>query len=133
MDTTHPSCRDYQQDHVEWAKQGDLVRMVDGFDFVRLHILREEEDEDNNNINTKKREAIIEFQVTVRVKDDDNSNGRRQRNGGMTANNINIAGKEMTVTETARFIQEHDDGIWMYAGGDIRPQVAGLEDTILNV
>jgi UPF0225 domain len=134
MDTTHPSSRDYRDDRVAWAKE--LAGMVDGFDFIRLHVLLEDvtssssNDDDNNNSDKEgEGEAILEFQVTVRAKDDSNDRARRRRAGG--AATANIAGKEMTVTETSRFIRE--GGRWTYAGGDIRPQVAGLEDTILNV
>ena len=55
-------------------------------------------------------EGYISFQVLLREKEDE--------------------GKETTVSEKSKFIKEGDR--WLYASGEVRSEVAGLEDTVLN-
>lgn len=112
MSTTHPSCRDYREDHVAWAKDLNKGGMFDSFEFVKVEAGPEEMSEDNEN------EGFIEFKVTLRAKED--------RNGSVPA------GQETVISERSRFLRDPNDGSWSYASGDVRSDVAGLEDTTLN-
>lgn len=113
MATTHPSCRDYREDRVAWAKDLDKGGMFDSFEFVGLEAGAEEPSEDGNeNV------GFVEFKVTLRAKEDGNGS---------------VAGRETVISERSRFLRDPTDGSWSYASGDVRSDVAGLEDTTLNV
>lgn len=70
----------------------------------------EEEAGDNEN------EGYLEFKVTLRAKEDKNDS---------------VAGQETVISERSRFLRD-SEGTWTYASGDVRSDVAGLEDTTLN-
>ena len=109
--TTHETCRDYREDSVAWANDLNKGGMFDSFDFVNLSIGPEEMSKDNAN------EGFVEFKVTLRAKDDKNDK---------------VAGQETVISERSRFLRNPDDKTWKYASGDVRSEVAGLEDTTLN-
>ena len=110
IDTTHETCRDYRDDKVAWAKDLNKGGMFDSFTFVGLDPIKEEEGADEN-------ESYIEFKVTLRANED---------RGGA------VAGQETIITERSRFLRSKTDGTWSYASGDVRSDVAGLEDVALN-
>jgi SEC-C motif-containing protein len=110
MDTTHQTCRDYREDRIAWAKDLNNGGMFDSFDFTSLEAGPEEAGADEN-------EGFIKFKVTLRAKEDTTSI---------------LAGQETSVTERSRFLRNPEDGTWTYASGDVRSDVAGLEDTTLN-
>ena len=58
--TTHPSCRDYQEDKIAWAKELNKNGMFDSFEFVGLKILGEEEHKSDT-------EAFVEFEVKLKA------------------------------------------------------------------
>lgn len=111
MDTTHPTCRDYREDAVAWARDLNKGGMFDSFEFVNLEAGEEEMSMDDAN------EGFLNFKVTLRAKED--------RNGS-------AAGQEMIISERSRFLRNPKDGSWSYASGDVRSDVAGLEDAKLN-
>jgi len=113
MDTTHETCRDWRGDKIAWAKDLNKQGMFDSFDFVGLEILGGEDFVDDND-------GYLEFQVTMRGKD-----------GGTSS--AAVAGKETVVKERSRFLRDPDTKAWTYASGDVRSEVAGLQDTQLNM
>jgi len=76
IESTHPMCRDYQEDRIAWAKSLNKHGMFDSYKFVGLTIVDEQDGDD---------EAFIEFQVKLR------SNG---------------SGEETTVAEKSKFLRE---------------------------
>jgi len=116
--TTHPNCRDFQEDKISWAKDLNKNGMFDSFDFVNLKILPFDEENEVEFVNDD--EAYIEFEVTL-----------RGREGATNANAV--AGEETVVKERSQFSRDADSGIWTYSGGVVRSKVSGLEDTTLNV
>jgi SEC-C motif domain protein len=108
--STHPSCRDYREDKVAWAKDLDKKGMFDSFEFVGLTILGDEEITGDN-------EGFVEFQVRMR-------NNRRSSS--------QLEDQVTTIQERSKFIKDATTGIWSYASGDIRSTVDGLEDVVLN-
>eukprot|EP00986_Skeletonema_menzelii_P005137 scaffold1812_cov153-Skeletonema_menzelii.AAC.3 len=113
MDTTHETCRDYREDRVAWANDLNKGGMFDSFSFVKLDA-GEEEDGENEN------ESFIEFKVTLRANDNP------------TAGSVAVAGQETVISERSRFLRAGADEPWTYASGDVRSEVAGLEDVALN-
>ena len=113
MDTTHETCRDYREDRVAWAKDLNKGGMFDSFSFVKLDA-GEEEDGENEN------ESYIEFKVTLRANDNP------------SAGSVAVAGQETVISERSRFLRAGDGEPWTYASGDVRSEVAGLEDVALN-
>jgi len=112
MDTTHPDCRDYREDRIAWAKDLNKGGMFDSFEFVKLEAGEEELSDDDENV------GFVEFKVTLRAKED----------RGASA----VAGQETVISERSKFVRDPSDGSWSYASGDVRSEVAGLEDTTLN-
>ena len=104
--TTHPTCRDYEDDKVSWAKGFDKDGMFDSFDFINLEVLDEEVSNDNEH------EAYISFQVTLQRKEKED--------------------ERTIIKERSLFLQDPTKGTWTYAGGDVRSQVEGLQDIQLN-
>lgn len=94
-----------------WAKDLNKGGMFDSFTFVKLDLGKEEDGEDEN-------ESFIEFKVTLRANED-------------RAGTVAVAGQETIISERSRFLRG-DDGSWTYASGDVRSEVAGLEDVSLN-
>lgn len=76
--------------------------MFDSFEFVSL-------EPGASSYGTDENESFLEFKVELRAKDG--------------------SGKE-TISEKSRFLKEDDR--WLYAGGEVRSEVTGLEDTVLN-
>ncbi|KAL7447558.1 hypothetical protein ACHAXS_009730, partial [Conticribra weissflogii] len=113
MRSTHPSCRDYREDEVAWAKDLNRGGMFDSFEFVGLTIVDEEEEDEDGN------EGYITFRVTLRARDIDDIAP------GLAA----VAGRETVITERSKFLKD-DNGIWKYAGGEVRSD--RLEDVQLN-
>ena len=116
--TTHETCRDYREDKIAWAKDLNKQGMFDSFEFVKLDGGKEEEAMDNEN------EGYIEFNVTLRKKDADDSDVGVD--GGSSES------QETVISERSKFVRNPEDGVWSYSSGDVRTNVAGLEDTILN-
>ena len=114
--TTHPNCRDYQTDKVAWAKDLNKDGMFDSFEFCGLKIVKEEQPSEN--------EAYIEFQVTMRGREDIAEQQQRSA--------ASVAGEETVVSERSQFLRDPSTGVWTYSGGDVRSQVEGLEDVTLN-
>ncbi|KAL9189275.1 hypothetical protein ACHAXT_011765 [Thalassiosira profunda] len=110
MDTTHETCRDWRDDHVAWARDLNKGGMFDSFDFVQLEAGEEEPGENEN-------EGYVTFKVTLRAKEDRGSA---------------VAGQETVISERSKFLWDPEDGSWSYASGDVRSDVAGLEETTLN-
>lgn len=109
MDTTHETCRDYREDRVAWAKDLNKGGMFDSFEFVNLEAGPEEAGSNEN-------EGYVEFKVTLRAKEDMPSS---------------LSGQETEISERSKFLRG-EDGSWSYASGEVKSNVAGLEDTALN-
>lgn len=109
IDTTHPTSRDYQNDRIAWAKELNKEGMFDSYDFISLETVGDEEILTN--------EGFLEFKVTLRAKEDKGST---------------LAGQEMVISEKSTFLRDEDTGKWLFASGEVRSEVEGLEDTILN-
>lgn len=113
IDTTHETCRDYQQDKIAWAKSLDRNGMFDSYNFSGLTILGQDqggEPSDNDDDDKEEEEAFIEFKVQLQSKET----------------------KEMTtIQERSQFIK-NQDGKWKYASGTVRSMVQGMEDIVLN-
>ena len=102
IQTTHPTCRDYKENKVTWAKDLNREGMFDSTEFVEL-IPGETQGDDEK--------ATLEFQVRMRSKDGEKS--------------------ETVVSEKSVFLRDAK-GLWSYSTGEVRSQAAGLEDAILN-
>ena len=117
MDTTHKTCRDYREDRIAWAKDLNKAGMFDSFEFTKLEAGPEEASSDDEN------EGFMEFKVTLTAKKDD----------FVTDATAALAGQETVIRERSRFLRDAEDGTWLYASGDVRSEVVGLEDTTLNI
>jgi SEC-C motif-containing protein len=109
VNTTHPVNRDYRADTIEWVELLDARGMFDSFEFESL-VIGGDEGESTE-------ERFLDFTVTLRAAEND---------GGITA------GQELTVSERSRFLPNADGSGWLYASGEVRAQVDGLENAILN-
>ncbi|CAJ1951578.1 unnamed protein product [Cylindrotheca closterium] len=89
--TTHPVCRDYREDKIEWAEDLNKSGMFDSFDFVKLEAGPEEPSADEEN------EGYMTFKVIIRAKENTGSD---------------LTGKETIVKEQSRFLYNSDDGSW---------------------
>lgn len=110
MDSTHETCRDYREDRVAWAKDLNKAGMFDSYEFAGLEAGPEVPGKDEN-------EGFITFKV--RLKSRETGEGKSM-------------GSETIVTETSKFLRDPATGVWSYASGEVRADVAGIEDTILN-
>jgi SEC-C motif-containing protein len=110
MDTTHETCRDYRENRIAWAKDLHKAGMFDSYEFVGIEAGPEVPGKNEN-------EGFITFQVRLRAK----GVGLEQSKGS-----------ETIVKEKSRFLRDPTTGVWSYASGEVRADVAGLEDTILN-
>lgn len=108
--TTHPSCRDYQEDKIAWAKEVNKNGMFDSFEFVGLTVLGDEE-------HTSDTEAFVEFEVKLRA---------NQRTGSV------LEGQITNIRERSKFLKDEETGAWTYASGDVRSTVEGVDDVVLN-
>ena len=110
ISTTHETCRDHRDDKIAWAKDLNKSGMFDSFEFVGLEAGPEEPGENEN-------EGYLDFKVTLRDK------GERD---------LELAGKETVISERSKFVRDPETGVWSYSSGEVRSEVAGLEDTVLN-
>lgn len=108
IESTHEKCRDFQEDKVDWAKNLHKGGMFDSYDFVGLEVGTEDAGSEDN-------EAFLDFKVRLRA----NSKSSKQ-----------LEGETMVVMEKSRFLR--DEKGYRYAGGDVRTDVAGIEDVVLN-
>ena len=109
VNTTHPVNRDYRADTIEWVQLLDARGMFDSFEFESLVIGGDE--------GASADERFLDFTVTLRAAEND---------GGIAA------GQELTVSERSRFLPNADGSGWLYASGEVRAQVDGLENAVLN-
>ena len=77
--------------------------MFDSFEFVSLH------PESTATPGKDENESFLTFKVKLRARD---------------------GSGEETIYEKSRFLKEGER--WLYASGEVRSEVAGLEDAILN-
>ena len=96
--TTHPTCGDYMENKIQWAKGLDDYGMFDNHQFKGLTILGDEEPGKDEN------ESYLEFQVHLL---EDPSDAKPQ-------------GAPSIVQEKSRFIRDEQTGMWTYASGDIK-------------
>lgn len=115
LQSTHPSCRDYMDDKIAWAKGLNKHGMFDSFEFAGLKVLGDEESVNAN-------EAYVEFEVTLKAK---------ERIGSLTA--AELEDKTTTVRERSQFRRDETTGIWSYSGGDVSSTAEGVDDIVLNV
>jgi len=108
--TTHPSCRDYQEDKIAWAKELNKNGMFDSFEFAGLTVLGDEN-------HTSDTEAFVEFEVKLRA---------NQRTRSV------LEGQITNVRERSKFLKDEETGAWTYASGDVRSTVDGVDDIVLN-
>jgi SEC-C motif-containing protein len=111
VDTTHPECDDFRKDKVAWVKDLNRDGMFDSYDFLSLEAGSQEISEDND------KEGFLEFKVNLRA---------NESMGG------EIKGQEIVVRERSRFLCVGEPASWLYAGGDVTSDIAGLEDVVLN-
>ncbi len=104
IQTTHPTCRDYLDDKVKWAKDLDKKGMFDSYEFAGLNILGAEELPNEN-------EGYLEFQVQLRER---------------------VGGQVTTIQERSKFLRDPETGVWKYSSGDVRSTNEGLDDIKLN-
>jgi SEC-C motif-containing protein len=106
IETTHPTCRDYRDNKVNWAKDLNNGGMFDSFEFVELKAGPTEFPEESDS------KAYIDFEVRLR-----SIEGEKQ---------------ETIVQEKSLFLKNLETDSWLYATGEVRSNVVGLEDTVLN-
>ncbi|KAG8470383.1 hypothetical protein KFE25_008804 [Diacronema lutheri] len=109
VSTTHPTNRDFNPNAVDAVRALDRRGMFDSFEFVGLEIGSVEEQSSE--------ERFVAFTVTLRALESD---------GGIAK------GSELRVSERSRFLPRSDVAGWLYASGEVRAQVEGLEDALLN-
>mmetsp|Transcript_34575 Transcript_34575/g.75692 ORF Transcript_34575/g.75692 Transcript_34575/m.75692 type:complete len:230 (+) Transcript_34575:127-816(+) len=107
IDTTHKECRDWREDRIEWLNDLDKAGMFDSYDFIKLEPGPTEAGSTDD-------EGYIEFKVQLMAKSD------------------TIEGKGTVISERSRFLFDGDPPCWRYAGGDVRSDVSGLNDVVLN-
>eukprot|EP00527_Entomoneis_sp_CCMP2396_P000508 CAMPEP_0198146454 /NCGR_PEP_ID=MMETSP1443-20131203/29589_1 /TAXON_ID=186043 /ORGANISM="Entomoneis sp., Strain CCMP2396" /LENGTH=222 /DNA_ID=CAMNT_0043810433 /DNA_START=86 /DNA_END=754 /DNA_ORIENTATION=- len=107
IETTHPTCRDYQEDKIAWAKDLHKQGMFDSYNFVALEHGPESIEGD---------EGFIEFTVKMAGRED--------------IATPTLAGKETKVSERSKFLRD-SQGTWAYASGEVRMEDA-TQDAILN-
>jgi len=110
--TTHSSNRDWREDRVAWARQLNREGLFDDFDFVRLEAGEEEPGATDD-------ECFITFRAVMRPRGDSDSGA---------------GGEEMAFRERSRFVKDEAawPPCWLYAGGEVVGEGAGLEDAVLN-
>mmetsp|Transcript_47985 Transcript_47985/g.55378 ORF Transcript_47985/g.55378 Transcript_47985/m.55378 type:complete len:111 (+) Transcript_47985:292-624(+) len=103
--------------------------MFDSFDFIQLQI---SDDEEEDNEEDSSDEAYLEFTVRLRARSSMEKPSLLNRLSQSESITTSIEGEETVVKEKSKFIKDSSTGIWKYAGGDVRSDVKGLEDTTLN-
>lgn len=122
IDTTHPSCRDYRDDKISWAKDLNKNGMFDSVDFMTLNITNCGEIEQSNTS-----DDYIDFEVTLRAK-----RNARQQSDLLYTSNSNESESVVRIQERSKFIKNNATGCWTYATGVVRSTTNGMEDLILN-
>jgi SEC-C motif-containing protein len=102
--TTHPTCRDYQENKLAWAQSLNRDGMFDSLEFLALEHGVEEVDADTGT-------GTIEFKVRMKAKKRDDDP---------------LSDQETFATERSIFLRDAS-GAWLYSTGDAR-----LADAILN-
>lgn len=133
METTHPTCRDYQDNKIAWAKDLNRAGMFDSFELNGLHIgpeIYDANDDNNEDIDrpSHSNRATIEIEVHMKARQESSRTAKENNDDDDPAA---IAGQETIIQEKSVFLRD-SEGVWSYASGDVRSQVAGLEDTRLN-
>jgi SEC-C motif-containing protein len=118
--TTHPTNRDYRDDKIAWANDLNKEGMFDSIKFTKLEVGTVEAGSGEN-------EGFIEFQVTIRGRNDDEVPRGVRRSAAV------VSDLETVVKERSRFIRDAENCKWSYAGGNVTSAVEGLEGTKLNV
>lgn len=118
IDTTHPSCRDYRNDKIAWAKDLHSHGMFDSVEFMSLNITRCDEFQ-----RTDSSEEFIDFQVTLHTKE------KAQQ---MVSFSKFEKSTLIQIQERSKFIKDNLTGSWLYASGVVRTLANGLDDIILN-
>lgn len=128
INTTHPTCRDYNDDKIKWAKALNKNGMFDSFQFVSLTVLDDWGDDAITAVaDDVENEAFLKFHVRLREKEEE-VDGTASTSSTETA----VAGRETVIEELSRFLRDPVTGVWKYAGGDVRCLEAGLEGATLN-
>jgi len=135
METTHPECRDYQEDRIAWAKSLNKDGMFDSYEFVQLQILDLDSikgggaDDNDNNEEDGEDEGVayIDFKVRLRERE-----GVAAAGDDIYDDDDDKEKKETVVRERSKFLRDADTGTWSYAGGDVFSDVAGLDNVALN-
>lgn len=118
--TTHPICRDWRENKVTWAKDLNREGMFDSYEFAGLEDISDEDPPPIVAGNVDNRtEVFLEFKVRMRAKDSSGNDAAA------------LSGKETVVSEKSRFLRD-EEGKWLYASGDVKSEVQGLQDTVLN-
>jgi SEC-C motif domain protein len=107
--TTHPTCRDFKENKVAWAKELDRNGMFDSYEFVGLTVLGDQE-------LTSEDEGFVEFEVKLRA----------NKAAGAIADQTSV------VKERSRFLRDPETKIWSYASGDVSTTVHGVDNVVLN-
>ena len=86
--------------------------MFDSYNFVALEPGEEEAESDD-------REGFITFKVRLQAK-------------GNGAGGQSIEGQETIISERSRFLHDGEPLCWRYAGGEVKSDVSGPDDVVLN-
>jgi SEC-C motif-containing protein len=139
IQTTHPVCRDYTHDKIKWAKDLDQNGMFDSFEFVSLEPLSIDQapnDEEAAALTAasedSKKEAFLEFQVTLRAKHSDPENQKPTTVIWEKSRFLKNAKEDEKNSSSSSSSSSTAGRGWLYAGGEVRSKVLGLQDTILN-
>ncbi len=122
IDTTHPSCRDYRDDKMSWAKDLNKNGLFESVDFMTLNITKCGGIEQLNSS-----EDYIDFEVTLRAK-----RTARQQSDLLSTSSSNESESVVRIQERSKFIKNNATGSWTYATGVVRSTTNGMEDLILN-
>lgn len=111
MESTHPTCRDFSNDRIKWAKDLNKSGMFDSYEFLGLEDIGDVEEGENSD------EAFVTFKVRMRAREDIGPY---------------IGGQEIVIQEKSRFLRDGEPVRWRYASGDVKTEVAGVGDITLN-
>ena len=120
IDTTHPSCRDYREDKISWAKDLNKNGMFDSVDFVSLNITKCGDIE-----KISRYEDFIEFRVILRAQ-------MPTREDLPSSSSSDECGSDVRIKERSKFILNNTTGGWLYASGVVRSSGNGMDELILN-
>jgi uncharacterized protein YchJ len=127
IDTTHPTCRDYCDDKISWAKDLNKKGMFDSVEFVSLNITNRTNTNCTNAETISRSEDFVDFQVTLRSK-------LPTRQDLLSPTSTNGGSKsEIRIQERSQFIFNSSTGGWLYATGVVRSTGSGMDELILNL